>query len=75
MATKKEELRAMMNSDLENLLIQVGDYDTFLEGKLCCSSCGTVLNADNVALVLPVQNGDSIKLKYCCDNVECMKNF
>lgn len=40
MAIRKEELKAMMNSDLEKLLIRVGDYDKFLEGKLHCHVCG-----------------------------------
>ena len=73
MATRKEEIQAMMNSDLEKLLIQVGDYDKFLEGELHCHACGKVLNADNIAMVLPIRENGRIVLNYFCDNSDCMK--
>lgn len=75
MVTRKEEIRAMMNSDLEKLLIQVGDYDKFLEGELHCHACGKVLNADNIAMVLPVREEGEMILKYFCDNSDCMKTI
>lgn len=75
MAIRKEEIKAMMNSDLEKLLIQVGDYDKFLEGQLHCHVCGKVLNADNIALVLPVREESKIVLRYFCDNTDCIKDI
>ena len=73
MPTRKEEIRAMMNSDLEKLLIQVGDYDKFLEEELHCYACGKVLDADNIAMVLPVREDGKIVLRYFCDNSDCIK--
>ena len=75
MAIRKEELKAMMSSDLEKLLIQVGDYDRFLEGKLHCSVCGKLLNRDNIAVVLPVKENNIITLRYFCDSVDCIKDI
>ena len=75
MATRKEEIMAMMNSDLEKLMIQVGDYDKYLEGELHCHTCGKVLDADNIAMVLPVREEGKIVLKYFCDNSDCMKTI
>ncbi len=75
MATRKEKIRAMMNSDLEKLLIQVGDYDKFLERQLHCHICGKVLNADNIAMVLPVREDSKIVLRYFCDNTDCIKDI
>lgn len=75
MAIRKEELKAMMNSDLEKLLIQVGDYDKYLEGKLHCHVCGKLLNHDNIAVVLPVKENDIITLRYFCDSVDCIKDI
>lgn len=65
----------MMNSDLERLLIQVGDYDRFLEGELHCHVCGKILNADNISIVLPVRENDRLTLRYFCDNADCMKDI
>ena len=74
MATLKEEIQAMMNTDLEKLLIQVGDYDKFLERKLHCYACGKVLSMDNISVVLPVREDDKITLRYFCDNPDCIKD-
>lgn len=73
MTTRKEEIRAMMNSDLEKLLIQVGDYDKFLEGELHCHACGRDLNVDNISMVLPVREDGKMALRYFCDNSDCMR--
>ena len=75
MSTRKEEIQAMMNSDLEKLLIQVGDYDKFLEGELHCHVCGKVLNVDNIAMILPVRENDRIVLRYYCDDADCIKDI
>ena len=71
---RKEKIKAMINSDLEKLLIQVGDYDDFLEGLIVCHHCGKVINHDNLAMIIPVKNNESIKLRYICDNRECIKS-
>lgn len=73
MSTRKEVIHAMMNSDLEKLLIQVGDYDKYLEGELHCHVCGRVLNADNIAMVIPILENGKIALRYFCDSSDCIK--
>lgn len=74
MATRKEKIKAMMDSDLEKLLIQVGDHDNFIEGQIKCLNCGKTINEDNLAMIIPVKDGESMKLRYVCDNPDCIKS-
>lgn len=74
MITRKEKIKTMMDSDLEKLLIQVGDYDRFIGGQIRCHNCHNVINADNIAMILPVKDIEGVKLCYICDNAECIKS-
>ena len=75
MTARKEKIKAMMDTDLEKLLIQVGDYDNFIEGKIKCHNCGKILNEDNIAMIVPVNDNGSLKLHYICDNPKCIKTI
>lgn len=75
MTTRKEKIKAMMDSDLEKLLIQVGDYDNFIEGQIKCQNCGKIINEDNLALIVPVKVNGQIQLSYICDNSDCLKSI
>ena len=75
MTTRKEKIKAMMDSDLEKLLIQVGDFDNFIEGQIKCYNCGKTINEDNLAMIIPVKDNGSMKLRYICDNQDCIKSM
>lgn len=74
MSTRKEKIQAMMDSDLEKLLIQVGDYDNFNEGQIECQNCGKTINEDNLAMIVPVKDNGCMTLHYICDNPDCIKS-
>lgn len=65
-------MRAIADADLEVLLVQVGDYDCFVRGELRCSVCGRVIDSDNLAMVVPYKESGVLKLKYFCDNIDCV---
>lgn len=69
---EKEKMRAMADTDLEGLLVQVGDYDSFVRGELKCHVCGQVISSDNLAMVIPFKGNDELKLRYICNNIDCV---
>jgi len=65
----KIEVNAILDTQIEELLKKTSQYEDFVEGRLICSSCGSIINAQNIGIMQPIENG--LKIKFYCDRIDC----
>lgn len=69
----KIEVNAILDTQIEELLKKTSQYEDLIEGKLICSSCGSVMNYQNIGIMLPIENGT--KIKFYCDRIDCAEHY
>ena len=67
-------IKAIMSTKLKDLLCQTGQYDDFVNGDIKCQCCGSVITADNISTLVPYVEDDVIKLKFYCNNFDCVNS-
>lgn len=72
---RKTTVQAMLDTDLEKLLIQSNQLNEFIEGEIKCCMCGRVITSDNISMLLPVEQEDKIKFKFICSDIECNSKY
>ena len=75
MEKNKADIKAILNVDLEKLLKQTGQYNSFIDGELNCIYCGNSITVDNLSIIIPKINDDTTVLQFCCDKVSCLTKF
>lgn len=65
--TKQLNLKAMLDSDLDKLLGQLGMLELMNAGKLKCAICGKKITRENF-YGLYVEHGE---IKFCCNQISC----
>jgi hypothetical protein len=75
MFTKKNkiEVNAILDTQIEEVLKKTSQYEDLIEGKLTCSSCGSIMNNQNIGIMLPVESGT--KIKFYCDRMDCVEQY
>lgn len=72
---KKEEITAIMDNDLEKLLVQTSQLDDFQNGEIGCCICHSQMTIDNVGIIMPVVGDDgALKLEFVCNNPNCLNS-
>lgn len=71
----KESITAIMDSDLEKLLIQTEQYVDFVNGKIKCECCGRIMSLDNLSIMLPQKQNERLVLRFWCDQMDCVSKF
>lgn len=64
----KKVVDAVYDDDLLELLENLGLKNKFLNGKLTCAFCNSIITWDNLHSIFP----DSGAIKQCCTNPECV---
>ena len=62
-------LKAVWDSDLEELLRNIGALEPLVHGELACKVCGQSVDLDNLGAILPRNQGISVT----CGTVECVR--
>lgn len=75
MSKNKTSVQAILNTDLEKLLMQTDQLSDFIDGELKCCKCGNVITADNISLLIPEEVDNVIKFKFVCTKLECNTNI
>lgn len=68
---EKETLRTVDDSDLEQLLDDLGVLDAVKSGQAKCKYCEDVITFDNLAALFP----EGGHVKFVCDKSECVASF
>ena len=71
----KESITAIMDSDLEKLLIQTDQDVDFVNGKIKCECCGRIISLDNISIMLPQKQNERLVLRFWCDQMDCVSKF
>jgi hypothetical protein len=66
---KKIEINAVYDTDLEQVLRQLGMLDALIEGKINCYICKRTVDLDNLGAIFPSEN----EIKILCDNDKCIR--
>ena len=75
MSNKTTQIKAVLNKDLENLLVKTGQINDFIEGYIKCMYCGKVIDYDNLSIIIPSNQEGLTTLNFCCNNPECLSKF
>ena len=71
----KSKIQAIINSDLEDLLIQTNQLEPLLDGRIKCCICNRTITMENIGLLLPVtKNGKQI-FDFCCNDLDCLQEL
>lgn len=62
-------VKAVHDSDLEQLLKKLGIFDDLIAGKLNCIVCGRLVDLDNLGTIFPRDN----EICVSCDNSRCVR--
>jgi len=68
---KVATVKAIYDSDLEQLLTNLGMLDELIAGELRCAVCECQVGLDNIGTIFP--NGDEIGVS--CDNPRCVRTI
>lgn len=69
------KIKVVYDKNLDNILRQVGLYEDFVHGQLCCKYCGRVIDYKNLSLIIPKVDGDEASLEFCCNDSECLTKY
>jgi hypothetical protein len=65
---KRIEVKAVWDSQLKDLLGDLGILEPLLLGELTCAQCGRMISLDNLGAIIPQR--DNVIL--VCDNTPCV---
>lgn len=66
-AMDSSEMKAVLDTDFENLLRRLEVYDKVVNGEASCEFCKTPVTLSNIAMVFPKDG----QVCFCCDKKEC----
>ena len=64
---KNNEMKAVHDDDLENLLRTLNVYDLVKDGKKKCLFCDEIITFDNIDSIVPYDG----TVEFTCHNKEC----
>jgi len=72
---KKIRVKAIMDTDLENLLKKTNQYEEIIAGKTLCKNCGTVITIQNIGIVVPKKINNENLLEFYCERIDCTEKY
>lgn len=70
---KKLDVNAILDTQIEELLIWTNQYEDFVNGNLLCESCNSVITTQNIGVIQPIKDGE--KVNFYCDRIDCIEDF
>lgn len=71
---KRQRIQAMMNTELIRVLNQTGQYEDLINGAIKCECCGKEITLDNISTLLPYETDGTIKIKFYCNDIDCVNS-
>ncbi len=68
--TQRNQLQAVMDEDLRDLLKSIGELEAIDGGKRFCRVCGTLITTANLQIIVPQTDGS---FDFICDKPECVE--
>ncbi|MCM0728042.1 MULTISPECIES: hypothetical protein [Bacteroidales] len=70
-----QTINAILDQDLEALLKQTDKYEDLVNGRILCENCKKVIAIENIGIVLPDIQNDTMKLRFYCDDIDCIQKY
>ena len=70
-----QTINAILDQDLEALLKQTDIYEDLVNGRILCENCKKVIAIENIGIVLPDIQNDTMKLRFYCDDIDCIQKY
>ena len=67
---KSQEVLAVYDSDLDNLLKKFNLYDNVVKGKFSCHNCKTIITRENLGII----SNDNDRIHIYCISTSCNRN-
>lgn len=75
MIKRKIKVNAVLDSDLEHLLQKTGEYERIIEGHVRCKNCDSVINIQNIGIIVPNLEDDKIPFIFYCERIDCTQKY
>ena len=75
MISKKTQIKAVFDADLEKVLKQTGQINEFVNNELKCAYCGTMISGANLSIIIPSVTDEQVVLHFCCNSLECLNKY
>lgn len=72
MSKNKSNIQAVLDTDLEKLLAQTNQLCDFIDGRILCPVCGTVITEENIGILYPYKVDGCTKFEIHCNNINCL---
>lgn len=68
---KEEGIRVVLDEDMEQLLINIGELDKIERGEVYCRECGAPITLKTIQVIIPLP---SKGFEYVCTNRQCVES-
>ncbi len=66
-----DTVKAVYSDDLNNLLASLGLEKDFIEGRIKCKYCSSIISENNLFALLPEENS----IAFICESPECTEKM
>ena len=72
---KNNKVKAILDTDLEEMLKRTNQYEKIINHKIFCKSCGTVITIENIGIIIPVHKDDKSYFEFYCERIDCLEHY
>jgi len=72
---KKNKVKAILNTELENLLKKSNQFEEILNGNIKCKNCNVTITVENIGVIVPISSNNKPYLEFYCERVDCIEQF
>lgn len=72
---KKIQVKAVLDTDLENLLKKTNLYESIVAGTIQCKNCNTIITIQNIGIVVPKKINNSNSFEFYCERIDCIEKY
>jgi len=72
---KTIQVKAVLDTDLENLLKKTNHYESIVAGEVHCKNCNTIITIQNIGIVLPRKINNVNSFEFYCERIDCVQKY
>lgn len=73
---RKEVINAVLDSEIESILMHTNYYDKIINGDMHCVCCHSTIEINNIGIIMPDSIEDEeVTLSFFCNNLDCIDKY
>lgn len=68
---KRLNIKAILDSDMDKILNQIGMIESIEDGKVKCAFCNKNISRENIAGIFTEKK----QIRFCCNSIECYERL